>query len=83
MVASGQEELRINATLMYPSYHETTLEFFGIYIFIGYDEGSFVLVKTMWLSPLCNLNMGEALGLLHAFHWVHDDELITLILFSI
>jgi ribonuclease HI len=39
------------------------------------DEGGFVLAKTMWSSPICNVEVGEALGLLHTINWVHDLQL--------
>ncbi|PNX84366.1 estradiol 17-beta-dehydrogenase, partial [Trifolium pratense] len=40
------------------------------------NEGRFVLAKTMWISPLCNVDIGEALGLLYAIiNWVHDLQL--------
>jgi hypothetical protein len=29
----------------------------------------------MWISPLCNVNIGEDLGLLFAINWVHDLQL--------
>jgi len=43
----------------------------GIKICIRYDSGSFVLAKTEWISPLCDVHVGEALGLLSALEWVH------------
>ncbi|MCH81405.1 cytochrome P450 [Trifolium medium] len=39
------------------------------------DQGSFVLAKTEWFSPICEVDMGEAQGLLRAFKWVRDLQL--------
>jgi ribonuclease HI len=39
------------------------------------DEGRFVLAKTMWISPICSVDLGEALGLFHAINWVHELQL--------
>jgi len=36
------------------------------------DESCFVLAKTEWMTPLLNVDLGEALGLLSAMYWVHD-----------
>jgi ribonuclease HI len=29
----------------------------------------------MWISPLCNVSLGEALGLFHAINWVRELQL--------
>ncbi|CAJ2641528.1 unnamed protein product [Trifolium pratense] len=39
------------------------------------DEGRFVLAKTMWSTPICEVDVGEALGLLCAINWVHELQL--------
>ncbi|GAU29382.1 hypothetical protein TSUD_31890 [Trifolium subterraneum] len=39
----------------------------GIGTCIRDDQGRFVLAKTEWFSPTCDVEMGEAQGLLHAF----------------
>ncbi|CAJ2657411.1 unnamed protein product [Trifolium pratense] len=39
------------------------------------DEGRFVLAKTMWSSPTCEVDLEEALGLLHTINWVHELQL--------
>ena len=36
------------------------------------DDGAFVLTKTMSFSPLCLVNVGEALRLFHALQWLSD-----------
>jgi hypothetical protein len=47
----------------------------GIDTCIKDDQGNFVLAKTEWFSPICNVEMGEAQGLLYAFRWVRDLQL--------
>ncbi|MCI32028.1 cytochrome P450, partial [Trifolium medium] len=47
----------------------------GLGMCIRDDDGSFVLAKTMWILPLCNVDVGEALGVLHAINWVHELQL--------
>ena len=44
----------------------------GLGMCIRDEEGCFVLAKTMWFSPVCLVDIGEALGLYHAVRWVHD-----------
>ena len=44
----------------------------GISMCIRDDESCFVLAKTEWMTPLLNVDLGEALGLLSAMYWVHD-----------
>ncbi|CAJ2663088.1 unnamed protein product [Trifolium pratense] len=47
----------------------------GLGMCIRDDEGRFVLAKTMWISPICSVDLGKALGLFHAINWVHDLQL--------
>jgi ribonuclease HI len=47
----------------------------GLGMCIRDDEGRFVIAKTMWISPLCNVSLGEALGLFHAINWVRELQL--------
>jgi ribonuclease HI len=35
----------------------------------------FVLTKTIWKSPICNVDLGEALSLLYAIRWVQELQL--------
>ncbi|PNX75553.1 DNA-directed RNA polymerase iii subunit rpc2-like protein, partial [Trifolium pratense] len=44
----------------------------GFGICIRDDECHFVLAKTMWSSPMCSVDLGEALGLYHALNWLHQ-----------
>jgi hypothetical protein len=39
------------------------------------NDEAFVLAKTMSLSPLCSVLMGEALGLYHAIDWLSDMQM--------
>jgi hypothetical protein len=39
------------------------------------DEGWFVLATTTWMSPICSVDLGEALRLFHAINWVHELQL--------
>ena len=44
----------------------------GIGICLRDDEGAFVLAKTMSVSPMSSVHVGEALGLLYAMQWMQD-----------
>jgi len=46
----------------------------GIGICLRDDEGAFVLAKTMSLSPMSSVHVGEALGLLYAMQDMHFDN---------
>lgn len=39
------------------------------------SEGNHVRSKTMWFSPLCPVDIGEALGLYHAIRWINELQL--------
>ena len=43
----------------------------GIVVCIRDENGTFVLAKTKWFSPICKVHVGETLGLLSALEWVH------------
>jgi hypothetical protein len=47
----------------------------GIRVCIGDDTSTFVLAKTEWFTPICELHVGEALGLLSVLEWVHHLHL--------
>ncbi|PNX85866.1 cytochrome p450, partial [Trifolium pratense] len=47
----------------------------GIDMCIRDDQGRFVLAKTEWPTPIHDVDMGEALGLLHAINSVHELQL--------
>jgi hypothetical protein len=51
----------------------------GIGMCIRDDSSTFVLAKTEWISHLCDVHVGEALGLLSTLEWVHElqDLLMT------
>jgi hypothetical protein len=44
----------------------------GIEICIRDDQGHFVLAKTAWYSPILDVDIGEALGLLTAMKWMRE-----------
>ncbi|CAJ2637916.1 unnamed protein product [Trifolium pratense] len=67
--ATGRYKCNIDASF---SSHSNRV---GIGICIRDDEGRSVLAKSMWLSPICNVDIGEALGLLHAIKWVSELQL--------
>jgi ribonuclease HI len=46
----------------------------GIGICVRDDEGTFVLAKTVSISPMCSVAVGEALGLFHALQWLSDMQ---------
>ncbi|GAU49614.1 hypothetical protein TSUD_407740 [Trifolium subterraneum] len=53
----------------------TILDKVGIGVCIRDDQGSFVLANTEWFSPITNVDIGEALGLLHGMKWIQDLQL--------
>jgi len=53
----------------------TSLNRVGISMCIRDVEGCYVLSKTLWLSLLCSVEVGEALGLYHAMKWNHELQL--------
>jgi hypothetical protein len=38
-------------------------------------SGAFVIAKMKWFLPICDVHVGEALGLLSALNWVHEFNL--------
>jgi ribonuclease HI len=47
----------------------------GIGICIRDDQGQFVRAKMVWYSPILDVDIGEALGLLTAMKWMRDLHL--------
>ncbi|KAK2456658.1 hypothetical protein QL285_004006 [Trifolium repens] len=47
----------------------------GIGMCIRDDQGRFVIAKTVWKSPIINVDLGEAIRLLSAIKWVHKLQL--------
>jgi hypothetical protein len=39
------------------------------------DEGHYVLAKIEWMTPLLDVDLSKALGLLSAMYWVRDLQL--------
>jgi len=44
----------------------------GIGMYIRDDFGEFVLARTYWFSPLCDIAVGEAVGLHTTLEWVSN-----------
>ena len=47
----------------------------GLGMCIRDEHGAFVLAKTDWFSPICEVHIGEALGLISTLEWVHELNL--------
>jgi len=43
----------------------------GIGVCIRDENGTFVLAKIEWFSPICEVHVAETLGLLSTLEWVH------------
>ncbi|KEH33174.1 hypothetical protein MTR_3g026270 [Medicago truncatula] len=41
-------------------------------MYIRDEHGTFVLAKIDWVSPICEVHIGEALGLISSLEWVHE-----------
>jgi ribonuclease HI len=39
------------------------------------SDGNHVRSKTMWITPVCSVDVGEALGLYHAIRWIQELQL--------
>jgi len=49
----------------------------GIGLYIRNVAENFMKSKTLWLSPMCTPEVGEALGLFHAIQWVWELQLTS------
>jgi hypothetical protein len=38
-------------------------------------HGSFVTVRTEWIEPILDVEIGEVMGLLRAFRWVNEMQI--------
>lgn len=47
----------------------------GIGVCIKDDTGTFILAKTEWFTPVCEVHVGETLGLLSSMEWVNPLHL--------
>ena len=47
----------------------------GLGMCIRDSEGNRVHSETMWFTPMCSVDIGEALGLYHAIQWIHEVQL--------
>jgi hypothetical protein len=50
----------------------------GIRICIRDANGAFLLARTDCLSPIIDVDIGEALGLLQGMEWVRDLQLVNM-----
>jgi len=41
------------------------------------EEGCYVLSKILWITPLCLVEVGEALGLYHTIVWINELQLVN------
>jgi len=64
-------KMKCNIDASFPNHDNRV----GIGMCIRDEEGIFVLAKTEWFEPKCDVHIGEALGLLSALHWVLDFHL--------
>jgi hypothetical protein len=39
------------------------------------EEGCYVLSKILWITPLCSVEVGKALGLYHIIMWINELQL--------
>jgi len=61
----GRLKCNVDASLF------TSTNRLGIDMCIRDEEGHFVRAKTMWLTPVCPVDVGEALGLYYAIRCIH------------
>jgi len=47
----------------------------GLGMCIRDSDGNHVRLKTMWFTPVCSVDVGEALGLHHAIRWICELQL--------
>jgi hypothetical protein len=38
------------------------------------DDGAFVLARTEWFAPLCDIDVGEVVGLHTALYWISNQQ---------
>jgi ribonuclease HI len=69
-VATARGLLKCNVDALFSDPLNRT----GIGICVCDDEGTFVLAKTVFISPTCSVVVGEALGLFHALQWLSDMQ---------
>jgi len=50
----------------------SSLDRVGIDICISYEKDCLVLAQTLWFSPFCSVEVGEAMGLYSALVWLAD-----------
>ena len=57
------------------AFFSESLNMVGIGMCIRDENDIFILAKQEYFSPICEVHIGEALGLLYALDWVHELNL--------
>jgi len=52
----------------------TSLSRVGLGMCLRDDDGAFVLARTEWFAPLCDIDVGEAVGLHTALDWLSNQQ---------
>ena len=52
----------------------TSLNRVGLGMCLGDDDGAFVLARTEWFAPLCDVEVGEAVGLHTTLDWICNQQ---------
>jgi hypothetical protein len=52
----------------------TSLNRVGLGMCLRDDDGAFVLARTEWFAPLCDVEVGEAVGLHTALDWISNQQ---------
>jgi ribonuclease HI len=66
---SGRYKCNVDAS--FPN----TMNKVGFGMCIRDSDGNHVRSKTMWFTPICSIDIGEALALHHAIRWIHELQL--------
>ena len=66
---NGRLKCNVDASFYYSSNKV------GIDICVRDLAGNHIRSKTMWFTPLCLVDVGEALGLYHEFRWIYELQL--------
>jgi ribonuclease HI len=52
----------------------TSLNRVGLGMCLRHDDGAFVLARTEWLAPLCDIDVGEVVGLHTTLDWISNQQ---------
>ena len=67
-LALGRYKCNIDASF------STSLNMVGLGMCLRDDDGVFVLAKMEWFAPLCDIDVGEAIGLHTALDWISNQQ---------